>query len=94
MTKTKLSPVALGLAFGVLWGVSILVLGLLTHFGYEGTLVASLRTMHVVYDLSIAGSFIAAFFGLIDGFIRGALLAWLYNCFACCCCKKDAKCDK
>ena len=91
MTKCKLSPVALGLALGVLWGASLLLLGLLTHFGYEGSVVASLRTLHVGYDFSILGSFIAALIGFVDGFIRGAILGWLYNCFANCCCKKEAK---
>ena len=93
MTKTKLSPIALGLALGVLWGASLLLLGLLTHFGYEGSVVASLRSMHVGYDFSILGSVIAGLVGFADGFIRGAIFACLYNCFACCCCKKDAKCD-
>ncbi|OGV44102.1 MAG: hypothetical protein A3F46_10540 [Legionellales bacterium RIFCSPHIGHO2_12_FULL_42_9] len=93
MTKTKLSPVALGLALGVLWGASLLLLGLLTYFGYEGSVVASLRTMQVGYDFSILGSVIAGLIAFVDGFIRGAILAWLYNCFACCCCKKDAKCN-
>ena len=93
MTKTKLSPAALGLALGVLWGGSLLFLGLLTHFGYEGYLVSSWRSMPLGYDVSILSSFIAGLIGFIDGFVRGAILAWLYNLFACCCCKKDAKCD-
>lgn len=94
MTKNKLSPIALGLSLGILWGGSLLLLGLLTHFGYEGSFVASLRTLHVGYDFSILGSFIAGIVGFFDGFVRGAVIGWLYNVFACCCCKKDVQCDK
>lgn len=93
MTKTKLSPIALGLALGVLWGLSLLLLGLLTHFGYEASFVASSHTVSAGYDFSILGSCIAALIGFVDGFIRGSILGLLYNCFACCCCKKGSKCN-
>ena len=92
MTKTKLSPIALGLALGVLWGVSLLLLCLLNHFGYEVAFVSSPHAV-VGYDFSIIGSCIAALIGFVDGFVRGAILGLLYNCFAGCCCKKGAKCD-
>jgi hypothetical protein len=92
MTKAKLSPVALGLSLGLVWGVSIFVMGLLAHFFAYGTaFVTSMGVMYVGYEPSIIGSLIGGTMGFIDGFIGGAVIAWLYNVFLCCF-KKD-KCD-
>ena len=94
MTNCKLSPLGLGLALGVLWGGSLLLLGLLTHYEFGGIVVASLRKVHVIYDFTIAGSFVAGLIGFLDGFFRGAILALLYNLFANCCCSKENRCCK
>ena len=92
MTNCKLSPLALGLALGVLWGGSLLLLGLLTHYEFGGVIVASLKKVHVIYDLSFTGILAATLIGFVDGFFRGAILGWLYNVFAHCCCNKEGKC--
>ena len=93
MTKCKLRPVALGLALGSLWALSILLIAVLAYLGYEGGLMSMLHKMHSGYEDTIAGVLVAAVFALIDGFIHGALIGYLYNVFANCCCKKSGKCD-
>ena len=93
MTKCRINPLAAGLALGVMWGFSMLLLGLLLHFGVEGGIVTSLRAQQANTDMTVAGVFMAVLVGFIDGFVRGAVLALLYNLFAgCCCSKKDSSC--
>lgn len=93
MTKCKLSPMALGLSLGFVWGIAVLVMGLLAHFFMYGTaFVTAMGTVYVGYEESIAGSFIGALMGFIDAFIIGALIGWLYNTFSRCC-KKNKSCD-
>ena len=92
MTKSRVSPVALGMALGVFWGISVLVMGLFAHYySYGVAFVESLRTLYVGYQASVTGSFIGGLIGFVDGFFCGAIIAWLYNMFSCCC-KKD-KCN-
>ena len=80
----KLSIKALGLACGILWGLAIF---LLTYWfllrGFEGETLARLRNVYLGYSVTWYGGFIGLVWGFIDGFIGGALLAWLYNRFAC-----------
>lgn len=89
MTKLKLSPLALGLAFGIIWGVSVLIMGLLASFYSYGTpFVTSVGVLYVGYEPTITGAIIGGLIGFIDAFIGGVILAWLYNFFAHCRCKK------
>lgn len=94
MTKTKLCPLALGLSLGVLWGVSVLVMGLLAHYYMYGQpFVAAMGQLYLGYDPTITGSVIGGLIGFVDAFIGGALIGWLYNVFAGChCCKKNESC--
>ena len=91
---SKLSPVALGLALGFFWGISVLLTGLIAYyFAYGVEFVMSMRTIYVGYEPTIGGSLIGGVFGLVDGFIGGGVIALLYNCFLkCCrCCKSSKK---
>ena len=95
MSKSKLSPVSLGLALGILWGVSLLVTGLVaTYYSYGKPFVMAISVMYMGYEPSVTGSLIGGLIGFVDAFIGGLIIAWLYNFFLrCCCCKKDEKCD-
>ncbi len=94
MTRCKLSPLALGLSLGVIWGASVLLMGLLAHyFAYGTAFVSAMGVVYIGYEPSIAGSLIGALFGFIDALVAGILIAWLYNIFACCCKKKCGTCD-
>lgn len=94
MTKCRLSPLALGLALGVLWGVSIFLMGLIASFyTYGRPFVTAVGVLYIGYEPSVLGSIIGGIIGFVDAFIGGVILAWLYNLFAKCCCKKDSKCE-
>ncbi|KTD06132.1 hypothetical protein Lgra_2909 [Legionella gratiana] len=95
MKSCKLNPVALGLAFGVLWGVSIFILGLLAYYyTYGHAFVLAISSLYPGYAPSIKGSILGGVVGFIDAFIVGFLIAWLYNLFnlyttSCCDKNKD-----
>ena len=95
MSGCKLSPVGLGLALGVFWGLSVLVIGLMaTYYVVGHDLVVSMGSVFPGYTHSLQGSFIGAGIAFIDSFIFGFIIAGLYNLFSCCkcnCCDKDMK---
>lgn len=90
----KASPMALGLALGVVWGVSVFLMGLSAHyFSYGVTFVESLQTLYIGYDISIGGAFVGGLIGFFDAFFFGLIVGWLYNVFSRCCCRKDEHCN-
>ncbi len=92
MTNCRLSPLALGLSLGVIWGVSVFIMGLLAQYYSYGTgFVGAMGVIYVGYEPSIMGSLIGGLFGFIDALVGGALIAWLYNVFAKCCNKHCSK---
>ena len=83
MINCRLSPLALGLAAGVLWGVSILIMGLIaTYYAYGRPFVEAMSVMYTGYEASIKGSFLGGAMGFIDAFIGALIFAWLYNLFS------------
>lgn len=89
----KLNPIALGLAFGLLWGVCILFLGLVaSYYAYGHDFVISLGTLYPGYTPSVKGAILGAIVAFIDAFLMAFLIAWLYNKFnncSCTCCAKE-----
>ena len=81
----KFSTKALALACAILWGVVMLVMGLLNLiWGSYGQ--QFLQTMSSVYPgyhatRSIAEVVVGTLYGAVDGLIGGAVFAWLYNQF-------------
>ncbi len=76
----KLNPKAFGLAFGILWGGGVLLMGLLALVcSWAQPFVDVLSAMYVGYATSIVGSLIGAIWGFADAFIGGFVFAWLYN---------------
>jgi TRAP-type mannitol/chloroaromatic compound transport system permease large subunit len=82
----KISVKGLAMASGILWGVAMLVMGLANliwgSYGQE-----FLQTMASVYPgyhatRSVAEVIVGTLYGAVDGFIGGAVFAWLYNQFA------------
>jgi hypothetical protein len=82
----KLSVKGLALASGILWGVAMLGMGLANlMWGTYGQ--QFLQTMASAYPgyhatRSIAEVIVGTLYGFVDGFIAGAVFAWLYNQFA------------
>lgn len=84
--SNKLSVCSLGVAMGVTYGLSLLIMGLLATFCQWGNAVVELlSTMYIGYGATVVGSVIGALWGLVDGFIFGAVIAWIYNCCNKCC---------
>ena len=92
MTKCKLSPVALGLAFGSLGVLAVIILAIATFVGYESNVIQMLHKMHEGVDKTLAGFVIAGVISFVNGFVHGFLIGWLYNVFANCCCKGKTHC--
>ena len=82
----KLGKLALGLAIGIIFGLTILITTLWIVIAKgEGTHIILLSRFYPGYSVTVGGAFIGLVWGFIDGFIAGWLIALLYNLFS----KKD-----
>lgn len=80
--KALLGVVSLGLAFGVTWALGVFMLGVgAAFFNWGIPVVAVLSSVYAGYGPTFIGSITGAVWGFVDGFIGGALMAWLYNKF-------------
>jgi len=79
----KISRVALGLTLGILWGVSMcgitIVNAIFPDYGSEyfqliGSIYPGISGSDPVVDLGLS-----AVYGVVDGFVFGFVIAWLYN---------------
>lgn len=79
----KLDVKAFGLAFGIICGAGMFVLGILSMRLSWGTkIVDIISSVYLGYKSTFSGSLIGAVWGFVDGAIGGVLIAWLYNKFA------------
>jgi hypothetical protein len=80
MKADQLDAVRLGFAFGVVWGVGLLFMGLIsTYTGYAAPFVIIIGAIYPGYGNTLIGSFLGLLWGAVDGFIGGWLIAKLYN---------------
>lgn len=87
MSGCKLSPKALGLSLGILWGLSVFFLGLAAYYySYGKPFIDTMATLYLGFEPSIKGSIIGGLLGFLNAFITGLIIGWLYNCFNCCKC--------
>src|SRR5579862_9221494 len=96
---SKLSVCNLGSALGIVWGLSMFLLAILTMlFGVASPFVDIFSSLYWGYDATPMGAILGLIWGFIDGFIMGALIAFFYNLCACRCpcssCKANRKCCK
>ena len=75
----KCQPLALGIAIGVLWSVSIFFAAIAAMFGWGTAFVQVIASFYIGYGASIGGAIIGAIWAAVDGFVGGYLLAWIYN---------------
>jgi hypothetical protein len=78
----QLNKKALGLAAGILWGLSVLLMTVWAVMAEGGNTLQVLARFYLGYSVSWTGALIGLGYGFLDGFIGGWLLAWLYNKFA------------
>ncbi len=82
----KLSIKGLSLASGILWGLAMLGMGLanLIWSGYGQQFLQTMSSVYPGYHAtrSIAEVIVGTLYGVVDGFVAGAVFAWLYNQFA------------
>ena len=76
-----LNKKALGLAAGILCGVSVFLVTLATVWVGGGEHLELLAKFYFGFTVSYVGAILGLVYGFIDGFICGWLLAWLYNRF-------------
>jgi len=82
----RLSTKGLALASGILWGVAMLGMGLanLIWANYGQLFLQTMSSVYPGYHAtrSIAEVVVGTLYGVVDGFVAGAVFAWLYNQFA------------
>ena len=70
---------AFGIATGVVLGLAILVMTLISLLFGRGETIDALVVPFPGYGRSVVGALVGFLWGFIDGFIFGSLFAWLYN---------------
>jgi len=79
----KLSAKALGLALGIICGLSVFIMTVLSIYtGYLQHWSELLLGVYPYYELTLQGAIAGLVWGFLDGFIGGVVLAWIYNAFA------------
>lgn len=85
-STSRLSAVCLGLAFGVISGLSMCLFAWLALWqGLGATMVSQWAEIYPGYAATIQGGLIGGAWGLLEGLIVGLVVAWVYNFFLCCC---------
>ena len=80
---SKLDVKAFGLACGIMWGVAMLLLGIINTFCAWGSGIERIMaTVYIGYKPGLLGSAIGGIWGFADAGIGGLALAWLYNKFS------------
>ena len=76
----KISPLAFGLSFGILWAVGLVIISILALYsGFAMSMVNLFTTLYLGYELTLLGVIIGALWAFVDAFIGGFLVAYLYN---------------
>jgi hypothetical protein len=75
----KCRPLALGIAFGVVWALYLFFIAISAKFGWGAALIAPIASLYIGYAASIGGAIIGAIWAFVDGFVAGVIIAWIYN---------------
>lgn len=79
----RLHALSVGLAFGIVEGIYILLFAWASWVaGYGASVMMQASSVLYGYDSSFLGGLIGGLYGFIDGFIFGFAAAYLYNLFA------------
>jgi hypothetical protein len=93
---TKLNPLALAFAAGIVWGLGMLLLGLIAmHSTLGHPWIPLVASVYKGFAATTVGSFIGLLWGFVEGFVGGLIFAWIYNCCVCCkMCRSLGMCKK
>ena len=82
----KLCACKFGFALGLIWGLGVLILGWAAWlWGYGTPVVLLWSHVYLGYSATFLGGLWGGLWGLVDFFIFGLLVAWVYNgCLGCC----------
>ncbi|MDP6849848.1 MAG: hypothetical protein QGH51_01340 [Planctomycetota bacterium] len=79
----KLDVRAMALTIGILWGLHFLLFGIFMMFcpSFGGSWIQLWADIYPLYEGSggVLDTLIGTVFGVVDGIIAGAVIAWLYN---------------
>jgi hypothetical protein len=79
----QLKKRAVGLAAGIMWGLTVMLgTWFLLLMDSGGLTISKLRVFYFGYSFTFVGGIVGLLWGFIDGFICGVIFAWLYNMFA------------
>ncbi|MEC7839824.1 MAG: bacteriophage holin [Chlamydiota bacterium] len=75
-----LSAKRLGIAGGILWGMSLFLVTIANIlFGYGSMFMGLMADVYPGFHVGYVGSLIGFVYGFLDGFVGLYILAWLYN---------------
>ena len=76
----KVDSIRVGVAVAIVWAFGVILLGLMVSLLNWGALGLSvIASGYLGYGPSFGGIVIGAIWALVDGFIFGFLLGWVYN---------------
>ncbi|MBT4825062.1 bacteriophage holin [Candidatus Woesearchaeota archaeon] len=75
-----LNAKSLGLAGGILWGVGLLILTLVSVWtGYGTAMLNGIASIYPGYSIGYLGAVVGLIYGFVDAFIGLYVFGWLYN---------------
>ena len=78
----KLDVNGLGVSVATTWGFTIVVVGLIAHFtGVGASFMQSVDSLYPGQGTGPRGILIALIFGILQGYVTGALIAFIYNAY-------------
>jgi hypothetical protein len=77
----RLKPLALGVALGTVWGVSLFITTWISYYtGYGELFLKTLAgSIYPGYSISPPGSILGLVYGFLDGLVSGAVIGIIYN---------------
>lgn len=78
-TIARLDGIRLGIAGGMVVGLSLFFLTVIASSTGYGVEMLDFLSFYPGYDMTASGSVLGFVWGFLDGFIFFALLAWIYN---------------
>lgn len=78
----KLNLKALGFAAGIIWGVAVFLMTLVSIGSeYGDKVLKGVESIYPGYSVSVGGAFIGLVYGFVDGFVCALIFGLIYNAF-------------